>query len=279
MIVDLIKSLALQTLSGVTVQSGDSHLTAIDSATGQVGQRLYYLGGGGSAARRALAYDPETGSLYDFETNLSVSRTSVRTLDPDTGNFAVLPGLDLSYISAAGYSPDRGDLVLIVNQDEAYHWKEGSDPVPAAAAPRMFSVRFVTTIPDLALGEKIGRLRGNNLRNASGGGQTVRIKAKRKKSAHWRIQSENDGNNVDPISPRGTKGNRKMKVLYRFAGRNVTAAVTHRGHSSLHSPRQSGLYSLKVRRVTSRKAKRNFVFRFTSEDGSDAARAKFLLKP
>ena len=80
--------------------------------------------------------------------------------------------------------------------------------------------------PDNAL--RVGRSAfvGNDVRNTTGRRQTVRAKVPRGATRVITVRVQNDGNEPDRFTVRGTKANKRFAVTYRLGSRNVTRAVT-----------------------------------------------------
>lgn len=96
---------------------------------------------------------------------------------------------------------------------------------------QLFLVQIVR--PDLWLGRKQGRMKGNNVYNLSGSGQTY--KGSFRARARFFMRAENDGTATDTFTLKGKRSNRKAVYKYYTltGGRsNITARVSRGGYST-----------------------------------------------
>jgi hypothetical protein len=133
---------------------------------------------------------------------------------------------------------------------------------------------------DVLIGTKAS-LRGNNLYNLSGGGQTVSGVSKNLKKLSFFLTLQNDGIFADDLKLLGSKGNRDFKVTYfetTSGKRNITGAVTS-GNLNAIGVLRGGLrtYLVEVKPGSSTKGKkktRSFSITGTSLQGGNADRVK-----
>jgi hypothetical protein len=150
------------------------------------------------------------------------------------------------------------------------------------------ALRFVydSFQPDNRIGTKSGNQRGNNLYNLTGAGQTASIKMKGNRSGKGFFTLQNDGDVPDSFLVRATKGNRKLKIVYKQSpGGNVTAAITGAGLTlnDLDPAATAGFIAIikGTRSSRGKRASRKLTIPSTSlTDGeTDTAKAKIKKKP
>jgi sugar lactone lactonase YvrE len=134
---------------------------------------------------------------------------------------------------------------------------------------------------DVLIGTKKSSLRGNDLYNLSGGGQTVSAVSKNLKKLTFFFHLQNDGIYSDDLKLLGSKGNRDFKVTYfeTISGkRNVTGAMTSgslRASGLLRGTTRTYLVEGKPGPSTRGKKKsRNLTITGTSLQGGAADRVK-----
>jgi len=134
---------------------------------------------------------------------------------------------------------------------------------------------------DVLIGAKKSSLRGNNLYNLSGGGQTVSAVSKNLRKLTFFLNLQNAGIYADDLKLLGSKGNRDFKVTYfetTSGKRNVTGAMTS-GNLSATGVLRGGVrtYLVEVKPGSSMKGKkktRSLSITGTSLLGGNADRVK-----
>jgi len=175
-----------------------------------------------------------------------------------------------------------GTYFLEVNGDAA---DDGPYNLEAVEVPLTFQ-------PDMKIGKRLNRLKGDNIYNGNSVGQKVVIRgrAKRGRNHRYFFACENDGEAVDDflIGRIGKRyNNRKWRArIFRISGgrRNVTGAFETRSLVQTLAPGQEVFFRVVVslKSSSSRRIRRGFGERaFSGSDLTkfDTTRARFVLRP
>lgn len=204
-----------------------------------------------------LEYNPEDGNFYlltygDFYEMerggpsklvlFAVSPSGQVTSVPLKGDFPpmrpnsfVFAGMGTFYCTTNGYGPYEYVLQIDVNGNVVVLSGDSLEPALAMEVEQYFQttgLALLGDIPtsDVSVGTTRSRLRGNNIYNRSGRGQSVKLSKRGKTlSADFYAKVENDGNYPGLFELRGTKGKGKNKISYFEGRKNVTAAMA-KGH-------------------------------------------------
>lgn len=131
---------------------------------------------------------------------------------------------------------------------------------------------------DVSIGTKRSRLRGDNIYNRSGRGQTIKVKktARRLKGQYF-AKIENDGYYPGLLSLHGSKGKGRKKIQYIVGGRNLTSTVARGGSIELAAGESKYVkVTLNRRRARNWKFTGKLALRYGSV--TDLAKAKIQLK-
>ncbi|MDF1863150.1 MAG: hypothetical protein P1U87_23245, partial [Verrucomicrobiales bacterium] len=205
-----------------------------------------------------LEYNPEDGNFYLLTygylagmekggpsqlTLFSVSPAGQVSQVPLVGDFPpmrpnsfVFGGMGTFYCTTEGYGPYEYIFQIDVNGNVTVLGDERLEPTLAMELDQFFYTTGLAllgpaAISDVSVGTTRSRLRGNNIYNRSGQGQSVKLLKRGKTlSADFYSKVENDGNYPGLFELRGTKGKGKNKISYFQGRKNVTAAMA-KGYS------------------------------------------------
>jgi len=206
--------------------SGDS-FAAADGAHTFVVRATDLAGNTGLSATRHWTTDltKPTISITSGPSGITVQTTA--TFDftsPSDGNATFSCQIDGSGFSACDsgswtYPPpvSPGQHIFQVYATDAH----GND---SATAQRKWTVDTSTHKPDALIATGTSYV-GDDVYNATGSGQTKTLKTKVGATAKFKIQLQNDGNDLDPITVQGPGSGNGYTVSYFDGTTNITTAV------------------------------------------------------
>ena len=143
--------------------------------------------------------------------------------------------------------------------------------------------------PDLRIGKRLGKQKGNDSFSTRAAGQKIRSKTNPRGNGKFFFSVQNDSGFTGDIRVKARRGNRKLKTKYKQtkpSGGNVTGAITRNG-LLLEDLAPDGIVSFKAivktkRQFRDRGARRTFLIQALEPDNNadpDRGKAKVIKKP